>query len=72
MASCVGRGRYLDLGIFSRRGAEWALASAPAEAWRLLVFSIWTDLFLFGETAESIASRIQDAVRIDAVNQRVA
>lgn len=55
----VGRGRYLELGIFSRKGAAWAIASAPAEAWRLLVFSIWAELFLFGCTVDEVRSRVQ-------------
>ena len=68
----VLRGRYLDLNIFSREGAEWAVKHAPAEVWRLLVFAIWAELFVFGETAESIATRIGDAVKVSARNQLVA
>ena len=55
----VRRGRYLELGIFSRAGADWALQHAPVEAWRLLVFAIWAELYVFGETAASLAARIR-------------
>jgi hypothetical protein len=58
----VRHGRYLELGFFSRRGAQWAIEHAPAEAWRLLVFAIWAELYLFGESAEAIADRITGAV----------
>jgi asparagine synthase (glutamine-hydrolysing) len=65
----VRRGRYLELGLFSPRGADWAIAHAPAEVWRLLVFAIWAEMYLFGETDEAIASRISEAI---LVKQRVA
>ena len=58
----VRHGRYLELGLFSRRGAEWAIGHSPADAWRLLVFAIWAELYLFGESAEAIADRIRGAV----------
>jgi asparagine synthase (glutamine-hydrolysing) len=67
----VRRGRYLDLGLFSRRGADWAIAHAPAEVWRLLVFAIWAELYLFGESVEAIATRIRDVIPAP-VKQRVA
>jgi asparagine synthase (glutamine-hydrolysing) len=70
--ACVRRGRYLELGIFSRRGAEWAIEHAPAEVWRLLVFAVWADLFVFGETPDSVVSRIREVLTVDAVNRRVA
>jgi asparagine synthase (glutamine-hydrolysing) len=58
----VRSGRYLELGIFSRRGVNWAIEHAPAEVWRLLVFAIWAELYVFGESAESIASGVRAAV----------
>jgi asparagine synthase (glutamine-hydrolysing) len=42
------QGAYLDLGIFSREGAEWALKNSLSATWMLLTFSIWADLYLFG------------------------
>jgi len=65
----VRRGRYLELGLFSRAGADWAIGHAPAEVWRLLVFAIWAEMYLFGETDEAIASRISEAMLL---KQRVA
>ena len=58
----VRRGRYLELGIYSRQGADWAIAHAPAEVWRLLVFAIWAELFVFHEPVGAIAARINDAL----------
>jgi asparagine synthase (glutamine-hydrolysing) len=66
----VRRGRYLELGIFSEKGAAWAIAHAPAEVWRLLVFSIWTELFVFGSTADAVAASLADSLASDA--RRVA
>ena len=67
----VRRGRYLELGLFSRRGADWAIGHAPAEVWRLLVFAVWAEFYLFGESVETVANRIRDAIPA-AVKQRVA
>jgi hypothetical protein len=67
----VRSGRYLELGVFSRRGVNWAIEHAPAEVWRLLVFAIWAELYVFGESAESIASGVRAAVPNHAA-QRVA
>jgi asparagine synthase (glutamine-hydrolysing) len=66
----VRRGRYLELGLFSSRGADWAIAHAPAEVWRLLVFAVWAELFLFGESIDNVADRIRDV--IPPVQQLVA
>ena len=62
----VRHGRYLELGLFSRRGAEWAIGHAPADAWRLLVFAIWAEIYLFGESTEALAGRITGAVPISS------
>jgi hypothetical protein len=55
----VRRGRYLDLGIFSQRGVEWAIQHSPVEVWRLLVFSLWAEMYLFGEQVESVADSVR-------------
>jgi asparagine synthase (glutamine-hydrolysing) len=67
----VRQGRYLELGVFSRRGAEWAIDHAPAEVWRLLVFAIWADMYVFGESVESVASRLRGTLA-DVAQQRIA
>ncbi|HSL22717.1 MAG TPA: asparagine synthase (glutamine-hydrolyzing) [Vicinamibacterales bacterium] len=67
----VRRGRYLELGFLSSRGAEWAIEHTPAEAWRLLVFAIWAELYLYGESPEGIASRI-NATLVASAQKRVA
>ena len=58
----VRHGRYLELGIFSRVGADWAIDHAPAEVWRLLVFAVWAEIHLFGESVDEVAGRIQSAL----------
>jgi asparagine synthase (glutamine-hydrolysing) len=42
------QGAYLDLGIFSREGAQWALTHSSSATWMLLSFSIWADRHLGG------------------------
>jgi len=66
----VRHGRYLELGIFSPGGANWAIAHAPAEVWRLLVFSVWAELFVFGSPAESVAASLEES--LGAAARRVA
>jgi len=58
----VRRGRYLELGIFSREGAERAIARSPADVWRLLVFSIWAELHAFGESTGALGARLLSAI----------
>ena len=41
--------RYLELGIFSRQGAEWALAHSRPAVMMLLSFATWADRYLFNE-----------------------
>jgi asparagine synthase (glutamine-hydrolysing) len=65
----VRQGRYLELGLFSRRGADWAIAHSSSDVWRLLVFAIWAEIYLFGELDEAIATRINEAI---AQERRVA
>jgi asparagine synthase (glutamine-hydrolysing) len=64
----VGHGRYLDLGIYSSRGANWAIGHAPSEVWRLLVFSIWAEIYVFGESVGDLAARLSEA--LDAGHKR--
>jgi asparagine synthase (glutamine-hydrolysing) len=66
----VRRGRYLELGIFSARGAEWAIDHAPDEVWRLLVFALWAEIYLFGGSADSLTAQVQSV--IPSVAARVA
>jgi asparagine synthase (glutamine-hydrolysing) len=66
----VHRGRYLELDIFSRVAAEWAVTHAPAEAWRLLVFAVWAELFVFGNTVQSLEADIRHG--LSAVSASVA
>jgi len=58
----VRRGRYLELGFFSREGAERAIARSPADVWRLLVFSIWAELNAFGESTGALGARLLSAI----------
>lgn len=58
----VRRGRYLELGIFSRDGAERAVSRSPADVWRLLVFSIWAELYVFGESADTLGTKLLAAI----------
>src|SRR5579875_26384 len=40
------KGSYLDLGIFAREGAEWALANSTNATWMLLSFASWVESYL--------------------------
>jgi asparagine synthase (glutamine-hydrolysing) len=42
-------GRYLELGIFSREGAAWAVQHSRSSTLALLSFAEWADVHLFGE-----------------------
>jgi asparagine synthase (glutamine-hydrolysing) len=55
---CLLSGRYLDLGIFTRAGAEWALAHSPLMVWMLLCFSTWCDVHLFGQSTASVGDAL--------------
>ena len=67
----VRNGRYLELGVFSRKGAAWALEHSPADVWRLLVFALWAEIYVFREPVERISSRLREAVG-RSPTQRVA
>jgi asparagine synthase (glutamine-hydrolysing) len=54
----VGRGRYLELGLYAERGARWAIEHSPGDTWRLLVFALWAELFVFGESVGVLAERL--------------
>lgn len=51
-------GKYLELGIFTPKGAERALNQSLTTAWMLLSFSVWADLYLFGDTPEQVSQRL--------------
>jgi asparagine synthase (glutamine-hydrolysing) len=59
----AANGRYLELGIFSRRAARLAVDEGSLTAFMLLVFSIWAEMYLFGETASSVSETIAKAGR---------
>jgi asparagine synthase (glutamine-hydrolysing) len=50
-------GRYLELDIFSRQGAEWALANSPSMVSMLVCFSLWADQHVFGGSIGSFQDR---------------
>lgn len=53
---------YLDLGIFSREGAQWALENSFGDAWMLLTFSVWADLFLFEQSVEALSAELASGI----------
>ena len=58
----VIKGRYLELEIFSPSGARWAVNNSPAHTWMLLVFSIWSNFYIFRETIEDVTNRIHESM----------
>ena len=44
-------GRYLDLGIFSKEGATWALANSRLATWMLISFAVWAEYCLINESS---------------------
>ncbi len=54
-------GRYLELGIFARSGAQWALGHSYEATAILLSFAVWAELALFGETVQSLGDRLMRA-----------
>lgn len=50
------KGNYLDLGIFSREGAEWALDFNRSARLILLCFAIWADSSIFGNHSNNLRS----------------
>lgn len=63
----VANGRYLEMGIFSREAARSAVEEGALSAFMLLVFSIWAELYLFGETPSRVAETLARAERRAAV-----
>jgi asparagine synthase (glutamine-hydrolysing) len=59
----VAKGRYLDLGIFSPQAARDAVDEGSYTAFTLLVFSVWADMCLFGDSADRVSATIADAMR---------
>lgn len=57
----VARGRYLELGIFSPAAARRAVDEGGLRAFILLIFSIWAEMYLFGEPAADVSERIARA-----------
>ncbi|MBP7669757.1 asparagine synthase (glutamine-hydrolyzing) [Ferrovibrio sp. MS7] len=55
---CLLRGRYLELGVFSREGAAWAIDHSYMAACLLLSFSIWAETALFGADAAELGQRL--------------
>jgi len=53
----VLHGRYLELGLISPVGARWALDNSFGTSWAVFVFSIWADIYLLGETVNSVRGR---------------
>jgi asparagine synthase (glutamine-hydrolysing) len=54
IAALLLDGRYLELGIFSREGARWAIAHSFAATCTLLSFAIWAEMALFGTTPQAL------------------
>ncbi len=58
VAALLLGGRYLELGIFHRSGAEWALAHSFEATCILLSFAVWAELALFGGSTETLGERL--------------
>ena len=56
----VARGRYLELGQFDPAAVARAPEGQPRRTWMLLLFSLWAELYLFGETADALSTEIRD------------
>lgn len=54
----VLHGRYLELGLVSPAGARWAIDNSFQLSWALLAFSIWADIYLFGEDPFLLGERL--------------
>ncbi|MBP7063429.1 asparagine synthase (glutamine-hydrolyzing) [Ferrovibrio sp.] len=55
---CLLRGRYLELGVFSRAGAAWAIDHSYLAVCLLLSFAIWAETALFGTDARELGQRL--------------
>jgi asparagine synthetase B (glutamine-hydrolysing) len=72
IAALLLGGRYLELGIFSRAGAEWALAHSFEATCVLLSFAVWAELALFGGSAEGLGEHLAGGVRQRATQTAAA
>lgn len=59
----VLNGRYLELELVSPEGAKWALDNSFGMSWAVFVFSIWADMYLLGDTVESVRSRFAELLK---------
>ena len=59
----VAKGRYLELGMFSREGARAAVDEGSYTAFMLLVFSVWAEMYVFGDPADRVSEAIARAMR---------
>jgi asparagine synthase (glutamine-hydrolysing) len=58
----VGQGRYRELGHFRPDAVATAAANPGPHTWMLLVFSLWAEMYLFGETPESLGETLRGCV----------
>ncbi|HYM30273.1 MAG TPA: asparagine synthase (glutamine-hydrolyzing) [Candidatus Cybelea sp.] len=65
-------GRYLELGIFSREGAAFAMSHSYQATCILLCFAIWAEMYLFGSDASALAARFAGEVPEQAAARGVA
>jgi len=66
IAELLRNGRYLDLGIFTRAGAEWALGNSFEATSILVSFAVWVETVLHGSTAASFGERLALVARTGA------
>jgi asparagine synthase (glutamine-hydrolysing) len=59
----VAKGRYLDLGIFSPEAARAAVDEGSYTAFMLLVFSVWAEMYVFGDPADRVSDALARAMR---------
>jgi asparagine synthase (glutamine-hydrolysing) len=55
----VANGRYRELGYFRREGIADAVANPGARTWMLLVFSVWAEMYVFGEGADDLGQTMR-------------
>jgi asparagine synthase (glutamine-hydrolysing) len=58
----VKKGRYLELEQFSARAAAQAPDGPPRRTWAMLLFSLWSEIYLFGQSPDALSSEIADLV----------
>ena len=59
----VAGGRYRELGHFRPDGIAAAAANPGARTWMLLIFSLWAEMYLFGESADSLGETMRACTR---------